>query len=393
MVPLGAASTVDALISQWRQQMRGLDGVTSAIEAERSYRAAGQLLRHRVWDPIAAKVAGTTTVFVVPDGTLNLLSFAALPVGNASYLIERGPVIHYLTAERDLVTSADHPPANRGLLAVGGATFDDPTVFSGNPTSPPTARRTPRRAGSKQRRTNCGDLSSLQFEPLPETTREVRTVASLWVEPPVQVLERGAANERAFKQSAPGHRVLHLATHGFFLGSSCSPALSGTRAVGALAAANLQNPRPNAGMIDNPLLLSGLALAGANRRAQASHGDEDGILTAEEVASLQLSGVEWAVLSACDTGLGEVKVGEGILGLRRAFHIAGVRTVIMSLWSVDDNAAGEWMKALYLARTRELTTSDAGHQASLTVLRSRRTAGRTTHPFYWAAFTAAGDWR
>jgi CHAT domain-containing protein len=145
---------------------------------------------------------------------------------------------------------------------------------------------------------------------------------------------------------------------------------------------------------ENPLLLSGLALAGANRRAIASGDEEDGILTAEEVASLNLSGVEWAVLSACDTGLGEIKAGEGVFGLRRAFQIAGARTVIMSLWSVEDRAAMTWMRALYEGRlARNLDTAAAVREASLTVLRQRRARGQSTHPFYWAGFVASGDWR
>src|SRR6185295_18826281 len=114
------------------------------------------------------------------------------------------------------------------------------------------------------------------------------------------------------------------------------------------------------GMTESPLMLSGLALAGANRRAAAGPDDDDGILTAEEVTGLNLDGVEWAVRSACDTGLGEVKVGEGVLGLRRAFQVAGVRTVIMSLWSVEDQAALDWMRALYSGRLQKhLTTAEA----------------------------------
>ena len=145
---------------------------------------------------------------------------------------------------------------------------------------------------------------------------------------------------------------------------------------------------------ENPLLLSGLAFAGANRRAAAGHDEDDGILTAEEVASLNLQGTEWAVLSACDTGLGEIKAGEGVFGLRRAFQIAGARTVIMSLWSVDDQATRLWMRALYDGRlNKNLNTADAVREASLTVLRARRARGQSTHPFYWAAFVAAGDWR
>jgi CHAT domain-containing protein len=145
---------------------------------------------------------------------------------------------------------------------------------------------------------------------------------------------------------------------------------------------------------ENPLLRSGLALAGADQRNEVAPGEDDGILTAEEIASLDLSGVEWAVLSACDTGVGDVRAGEGVFGLRRAFQIAGVRTLIMSLWSVDDEATREWMTALYEARlNRGLGTDEAVRAASLAVLEARRGAGESTHPFFWGAFVATGDWR
>ena len=125
-----------------------------------------------------------------------------------------------------------------------------------------------------------------------------------------------------------------------------------------------------------------------------AHDEDDGILTAEEVASLNLEGVEWAVLSACDTGVGEIKAGEGVFGLRRAFQVAGARTVVMSLWSVDDQATRAWMRALYEGRfQKQLCTADAVHAASLAVLAARRAKHQSTHPFYWAGFVAAGDWR
>jgi CHAT domain-containing protein len=125
----------------------------------------------------------------------------------------------------------------------------------------------------------------------------------------------------------------------------------------------------------------------------ASAEGDDGILTAEEVAGLDLSGVELVVLSACDTGVGEIAAGEGVFGLRRAFQIAGARSVIMSLWSVDDLSTRAWMRALYEGRfDRDLPTADAVHEASLALLRDRRSKGLSTHPFYWAAFVAAGDW-
>jgi CHAT domain-containing protein len=151
---------------------------------------------------------------------------------------------------------------------------------------------------------------------------------------------------------------------------------------------------PPPGLVgENPLLLAGLALAGANHRAAAGVDEEDGILTAEEIAALDLDGVEWAVLSACDTGAGEVKASEGVFGLRRAFQVAGAKAVIMSLWPVEDSSARDWMTTLYRNRlTSKLDTAEAVRSASLTILQRRREQKQSTHPFFWAGFVAAGDW-
>jgi CHAT domain-containing protein len=200
-------------------------------------------------------------------------------------------------------------------------------------------------------------------------------------------LEGPGANELAVKVGAPGTDVLHLATHGFFLGEGCPSALDANS--GATG-----QPLPAMYLSENPLLLSGLALAGANQRTAARPDEDDGILTAEEITAMNLSGVQWAVLSACDTGLGQIRAGEGVLGLRRAFQVAGARTVIMSLWPVEDEASRQWMRALYANRlVKGMSTVEAVNSASLDQLRERRQAGLSTHPFYWAAFVAAGDWR
>ena len=143
----------------------------------------------------------------------------------------------------------------------------------------------------------------------------------------------------------------------------------------------------------NPLQLSGLAFAGANRAQSVRSDEEDGILTAEEIAAMNLTGTEWAVLSACETGVGAVQDVEGIVGLRRAFQVAGVRTLIMSLWPVDDRATQAWMEALYRHRLEDReSTLEAVHEATLSVLSAERRAGYE-HPFFWGAFVAAGDWR
>jgi CHAT domain-containing protein/tetratricopeptide (TPR) repeat protein len=405
VVPLGSAAAIDPVVANWRREITRIVGATSPGDAEMSYRTAGAALRRRVWDPLREHLKGATTVFVVPDGTLNVVSLAALPVGQTKYLLDEGPVIHYLSAERDLVADTTSSTTSGGLLAVGGAAFNDTTLFARG--SKPSSRQEPaasrRNAGAAALRSSdklggCGTLQTMQFTPLAGTSREVRDVAALWMDSRAQVLEGRGASEQAFKREAPGHRVLHLATHGFFLGSDCTPVGTATRSVGGLTSAQAKPAsrpkRSTAALSENPLLMSGLALAGANRRASAGPDDDDGILTAEEVTALNLEGVEWAVLSACDTGLGEVKAGEGVFGLRRAFQVAGVRTVIMSLWPVDDQATRVWMRALYQGRLQKrLSTADAMHQASLSVLRDRRARHQSTHPFYWAAFVAAGDWR
>ena len=426
-VPLGSAAAVDAAIGTWRQELLGAIAASGALPAaETALRASGTALRRRIWDPLAAHLDGATRVFVVPDSALNLVPVAALPAPGGGYLLERGPVIHYLSAERDLV-APDAPRAGPdGFLAVGGPTFSSGELFaalrSGSASSKPgdSARRTPPPAApapalpvftlatrAADVGTVCASFQSMRFEPLPAARSEAEEVASLWTSgrtgaaaDAARTLVGSVASESAFKQLAPGRRVLHLATHGFFLGDECdTPPAPGTRAVGGL----VTSPAPSAprGQIrrrqtslENPLLLSGLAMAGANRRAAAGPDEDDGILTAEEVAGLDLTGVDWAVLSACETGLGLVRVGEGVLGLRRAFQTAGARTVIMSLWSVEDRATRQWMRALYQGRFGGgLDTADSVREAALTVLKARRAAGQSGHPFFWAGFAAAGDWR
>jgi CHAT domain-containing protein len=396
LVPLGSVADVERLISGWRTEAAGATLLASASSgrADAAYRDAGSRLRQAIWDPVAAYLRGADRVFVVPDGAVGLVPLAALPVGATSYLLEQSPPIHYLSAERDLVATHRRPTARAsGMLAMGGPSFDD-RALSGGRTVPANDARAAGDAMTRGIKSGCVSLQSLRFQPLDGTLQEVQELSTVWTgsagatSDAARFLVGSQASEIAFKQDAPRHRVLHLATHGFFLNGDCAPTPTGTRGVGGLTSAG---PRRTA---ENPLLLSGLALAGANRRASAAPDEDDGILTAEEVASLDLSGVEWAVLSACDTGVGEIRAGEGVFGLRRAFQVAGARTVVMSLWSVDDQATRAWMRALYEGRfQRKLSTADAVHEASLSMLRDRRAKGLSTHPFYWAAFVAAGDWR
>ena len=178
---------------------------------------------------------------------------------------------------------------------------------------------------------------------------------------PAALLTGSEATRAHFLEEAPHKRVLHVATHAFLLDRSCGGG--------------------------NPLLHSGLVFAGANQSKGAS------ILTAQQIASLDLSGVDWAVLSACNTGNGELRDGEGVLGLERAFHVAGARSIVMTLWPVDDRVTGRFMHELYLERFgRHATTADAVWNSARKLLLERRAAGTSTHPWYWAGFVGAGSW-
>jgi CHAT domain-containing protein len=389
VIPLGPAGEIETLVSRWGDEtVRGAQSTPGSIESlERAYREAGGALRRRIWDPVSARLdRGVQQVFVVPDGALNLVTLAALPMSDGRYLVEHRR-FHYLSAERDLANLTDGGALDGGLLALG-----DPDFGGGAGTASPEAFR-----GA---RTACADFRSLKFTDLPGTAREIDELAELWTssrdEPGgagATILRGSAATEREFKERVAGHRIVHLATHGFFVGDRCVSGLESSRGIGGLAEGP-EETRPPAVAFENPLLLSGLALAGANRREAAEPGEDDGILTAEEIATLDLSGVEWSVLSACDTGVGEVRPGEGVLGLRRAFRVAGARSLIMSLWSVEDESTRRWMKALYEARLeRGVSTSAAVSEASLQILRWRRRNHRSAHPFFWAGFVATGDWR
>jgi CHAT domain-containing protein/tetratricopeptide (TPR) repeat protein len=427
-VALGPAAEIEALVRAWRVEAAAAPPPARAAwrRSEMRCREAGKRLRAAVWDPVLPFLPSGGRLFLVPEGLLHLINAAALPIGEDSYLLERPWTLHHLSAERDLIQAL--PPAERNglLLAVGAPAFDALQAFapwdaeepagtapaSAAASSPPAAAERPGSAPAAGALTRgasseCREFKALRFEPLPSADLEVREIADLWragsnatasqqggrpgggrKDSSVIRLSGPEATEAAVKSRSASARVLHVATHGFFLGD-CPSALGIAEdrdEAGASASSKA------AVIIENPLLLSGLALAGANRRGSAGTREEDGILTAEEIASLNLEGLEWAVLSGCDTGLGRVLSGEGVLGLRRAFQTAGARTLIMSLWPADDQATRQWMKDLYRGRQAGLSTAEAVRGAQIEALRRRRDSGKSTHPFFWGTFVASGGW-
>ena len=384
VLDLGPASVLEDLLARWYREASTGILRAPARTADQAFRVAGVALRKRLWDPVTPWVAGMRRVVVVPDGDIALVNFATLPSARPGhYLVEQDPTFLEVSSERDLVPDATDRPG-RGLLALGAIDFGG--------CAPPRAA-----IASAGR---CRDFSRVRFPSLGGSEEEITRIARLYREGPVTRLSGREASEQAFAAAAKGCAVIHFATHGFFLDPACATGGgAGARGIGGLdpisaviaSAKPAGAPRRQRPEEVNPLRLSGLALAGANCRDRAGVGDEDGILTADEVAAQDLRGVQWVVLSACETGVGTVRPGEGILGLRRAFRVAGAQTLILSLWSVEDRATRDWMSALYEARfVQHESSADAARTASRTMLAARRSAGHSTHPFFWGGFVASG---
>jgi CHAT domain-containing protein len=399
-VALGEMETIRRRLSEWAREAAVGVAIAgrSAQQAEEEYRRQGEALREAIWDPLVPALSDAQRVFVVPDAELHFVNFAALPLDSDRYLIDAGCPMHYLTSERELVPHTESQTRGSGLLALGGPDFENIAGLEVAPTASlpgasATVYRSPLFESPQQ---PCTSFESLVFPPLPGTASEIRAIGAIWKGSQTGakdlLLSDAEATEARFKRVAPGKRVLHLATHGFFLAGMCETSDTSTRSLTMKSASQRARwvPEP----VTSPLLLAGLVMAGANRRGEAVAGSEDGILTAEEIAALDLQGVELAVLSACDTGIGQTQAGEGVLGLRHAFHVAGVRSLVMSLWPVSDESTRDWMQAFYAARFDEqMKVADAVYSASFDELQKRRSNGETTHPFYWASFVSAGAWQ
>jgi CHAT domain-containing protein len=323
----------------------------------------------KVLAPIRALVGDATRLVISPDGELSLIPFEALVDDHDQYAIERY-AINYVTSGSDLLRMQVPREARSAPTIVADPLFGEPTSSGAA-----GLRDTPRFAASARRSvTAAPDLSTVYFAPLPGTADEARAIKGLF--PEARVLNgRNATKSELLHLEAP--RILHIATHGFFLddpGAPAAPAAPGpTRAINATA------------RVENPLLRSGLALTGANLTKGAT---DEGILTALEASNLNLWGTKLVTLSACDTGVGEVRNGEGVYGLRRAFFLAGAETLVMSLWPVSDAVTRQMMSAYYAGLRERHGRGDALRDAQLAMLaRTNR-----QHPFYWASFIQAGEW-
>jgi CHAT domain-containing protein/tetratricopeptide (TPR) repeat protein len=399
-VDLGPAEPIDQAINDW------LDRVEHKNESE--VEEAGRRLRRAVWEPLEPLIDGASRVLLSPDGLFNFLPWGALP-GRApgTYLLSERAFATVIAARQLVSGRKDHAALASGLLTVGGVNYggaDDLPVSSQTDLIASRTRSAPIEAGL------------LHFSALQATGDEVQRVEDRFRQfagtkgtPDVIRLSGRTATKRRTLEAIQGRRYVHLATHGY-VSQIPVTADPDPYALVSLTRSGAEGSDDAPALF--PGLLSGLVFAGANHpESDPVTGTADfgaGIMTAEEVAGLDLSACELAVLSACETGRGRLTAGEGVIGLQRSFHAAGARTVVASLWKVDDDLTRELMTSYYdnLWR-RRLSPLDSLREAQLSIMsgeavpREVRTIGATepepnavtvarTHPKFWAAWVLSG---
>jgi CHAT domain-containing protein len=361
---LGPAKEIDAAVDALRQALRD--------PARADVKALARALDERVLQPLRVEAGDATQLLIAPDGELNLIPFEALVDERGHYLVEHYSFV-YLTSGRDLMRMRVTRANRSAPVIVADPTFGEPTAIATNNRA---------RAGNGGSVRPGSSDSQIFFGPLPGVAEEVRELRLLL--PQASFITKDQATKAALeKLSAPS--ILHLATHGFFL-SEARPDRPPAAANGA-ATGLPDGTRSVSATVrtENPLLRSGLALAGANQTGVAG---SDGILTALEAAGLDLWGTKLVVLSACDTGVGEVKNGDGVYGLRRAFVLAGTESQVMSLWPVSDRSTRDLIVGYYRALLQGAGRSEALRRVQLAMLHDKA----HSHPYYWAGFIESGEW-
>jgi tetratricopeptide (TPR) repeat protein/CHAT domain-containing protein len=357
---------------------------TRGLTPEADATLPGKQAYELIWKPLESALAGRTRIYISPDGDINQIPIGIIPAPGGQLLMERYD-LRLLSSTKDILRATSLPYANTALL-VGNPAFDlteeqqrvalkkldlpqPPEYLQPRALSPNTLSR--------------DAVGAAELPRLPGTGAEVNAIAKLMQthEWKTSVYTEDMALKSVVEQ-ASSPRVVHLATHGFFLPDQQNDP---NRLI--------ESAKSPAGQED-PMLRSGLYFAGADRTLAgklAPGGLDNGVLTAMEAGNLNLTGTELVVLSACNTGQGDVKNGEGVFGLRRALQESGAQAVLMSLWSVPDKETQELMESFYTKWLSGMEKHEALKQAQLEMRQQVKAShdGRDV-PYYWGAFVLVG---
>lgn len=393
MIDLGRADKMEAGVeavrtefADFQEKLRECETVAEARDLEKAgekrFKTQGTAMYRRLIAPLDTAIGKKARLLIAPDSALHRLPFESLVDGDGKYVIERFEIA-YLSTGRDLLRTPVKPAP--GTVVIAGPDFK----LSAAERSARVDKLLPMKASAiASGKAASPQLRSAGWKALPGDAAEAKDIvlalkASRYH--PVRTYVGPEALEEVLK-AMPSRRILHLATHGFYLDREPA-APDANDGVGSGAA------RARLKQADNPLLRSGIVLAGANTVGNKDAADrvEDGWGTAEEIALLNLRGTDLVVLSACQTGLGDIKSGEGVYGLRRAFIQAGARTLVTSLFEVPDAETRELMQHFYAGINRNEGKLRALDSARRNVLAERRKSVGAAHPFFWASFVLIGD--
>ena len=350
---VGSSSDTKAvLIKDAREVNAAAVGSRNAIVVgdEVALKSQYAILAEKLWKPVAAQLpTGAKRIFIGADNVLNFVSFSTLPHGDAQFLGEIYDFA-YIGCGRDLLRTKSMLES-KTIALYANPRFSQESLFANIFTNSP------------MRAVELKDFIKIQLPSLPGTETEAKAISSIAKESKWSAeVHFGTDATKSSVMGLKSPTILHLATHGFFLGEEFQ-GLQGQRGmkVGA-ATVTPAKAAPVYKTINNPMRQSGVALSGAQNTIQAWGRGEfpdpanDGILTAEEVAGLNLDGTWLVTLSACETGVGEARSGEGVFGLRRAFMMAGAQNLLMTLWPVSDETTPKIMADFY---REALKTGDA----------------------------------
>lgn len=391
IVNLGPADQIDNLIQTVRTGLQaavqpggvlktdGEDSATAAIKKEL------RALAERVWRPLAPHLNNVDRLILCPDGSLWLTPWSALPVTESSeYLIEKYH-IRYVTSGRDLIQRPATIQAHAPVMLANPQFDQQPEekkasireIFKELPEDTGTATRS---FTAKNALPEVTPLPSTGIEAVatqPNIERYTGQKATLYQKD--YALEKVA---KALRRPS----VVSFATHGFFLPT---PEIEPDDSRNLQTASVDETRTATLSQAENPLLRCGLLLAGCNNR-DAAIADDDGVLTGQEIVGVDFRGTELVVLSACETGLGDLRNGEGVAGLRQAFQLAGAEAVVSTLWQVPDRDSALLMQKFFSDLADGCTKADALRNAQLARIERRRNRSGAAHPFFWAAWTVTG---
>ncbi len=357
-IELGSARTIERAITRWRQALGAPTRGPSREPLPQYLEERGHALRDLILDPVLEHVGEAKRLWIASAEAMTLVPFDALPAYESA-LGDRFEIVQ-LGALSELTIDQATPLRTPAILALGGIRYDgEPDPLSINePSKASEARSTEskplaasRGASRASMRRRTHEAFDWKFGRLPGTRGEVEMVGKYFLDafedtraPELMILTRGKASRDAFETLAPKHRFVHLATHGWFAPESVV-STGDDRVIDAETGVMGSSLRDQVRGLA-PSLLCGLAFAGANGEADM-YGRVRGVMTAEEISAMDLTGVELCVLSACETNVGLRRGGQGIASLQSALHAAGVRTAITSLWKVPDEATRELMTEFY----------------------------------------------